>query len=92
MLSARRTTPERVPVAPCGAAVTAASAFSFPSPQTLLFPASPPHVVLFTSVAVWSRSVRVRATSPLSSGEIDQTRATVPATCGDAIEVPLMLP
>ena len=36
MLSARRTVPESVPVGPFGAAVTAASASSFPSPHVLL--------------------------------------------------------
>ena len=92
MVSARRTVPESVPVGPCGAAVTAASALSFPSPQTLLSAAVPPQVVLLTSVAVWSRSVSVAATLPRSSGEIDQMSATVPATCGDAIDVPLRFP
>ena len=45
-----------------------------------------------TSMAVWSSSVRVPAMSPLSSGATDQISATVPATCGEAIEVPLKLP
>ena len=36
-----------------------------------------------------SSSARVAATSPFSAGAADHISATVPATCGAAIEVPL---
>src|SRR5580765_7305664 len=92
MLSARRTVPESVPVGPFGAAVAAASASIFPSPQTLLSAAVPPQVVLLTSTAVWSSSVSVAAVWARGWGETDQTSAPVPATCGDAMGVPLRSP
>ena len=71
--------------------VTAAKASRRPSPQTLLLPAEPPHVRLLTSMAVWSMMDSVPAMSRRNEGAPDQIRATVPATCGEAMEVPLKL-
>src|SRR5215510_12021354 len=85
------TVPRRTPVGPRGDCATAARASSRPCPQTLLFPAVPPQVRSEVSTAVWSSSARVWATSPLNAGAADQIRATVPARCGAAIEVPLKL-
>jgi hypothetical protein len=42
--------------------------------------------------AVFCRIVLVAAMSRTSCGRADQSSATTPATCGPAIEVPLMLP
>ena len=83
--------PVSVPTGPRGEAVTAAYASMRPSPQTLLSPAVPPQVRSAMSTAVWSRSWRVWAMSPMSDGAEACINATTPATCGAAIEVPLKL-
>ena len=44
------------------------------------------------STAVWLSTASVAGMFPRNSGEIDQISATVPATCGDAIDVPLRSP
>ncbi len=80
--------PPSAPVAPRGAAVTAASASSLPWPKTLLSAAVPPHWVLSVSWAVPFSSASVRATSPSRAGAADQRRATEAAVCGEAMEVP----
>ena len=41
--------------------------------------------------AVLRRSVFVAAMSRTNCGRADQSNATTPATCGDAIEVPLIV-
>ena len=69
--------------------VTAANTSSRPSPYMLLFSGVPPQVRSFTSTAVRSSSARVAVRSPVSSGTADHSSATAPATCGEAIEVPL---
>jgi hypothetical protein len=55
----------------------------------------PPHSVPFETLmfgfAVLSSSAFVAAMFRSSSGCADQSRATVPTTCGPAIEVPLQL-
>jgi hypothetical protein len=60
-----------------------------PSPQTLLSAAVPPQVRFEVSTAVESSSATVAATFPCRAGFSDQMSATVPATCGEAIDVPL---
>ncbi len=69
----------------------AAKASRRPSPKTLLSSAVPPQVVLSVSIAVSSRMDLVAAMSPLSDGTADQISATVPATCGEAMDVPLIV-
>ena len=53
----------------------------------------PPHCVPFETVtfglAVCCSTCRVAAVSRASGGRADHNRATTPATCGAAIEVPL---
>jgi hypothetical protein len=83
------TVPWRVPEAPRGELCTAAKASSLPSPQTLLSSAVPPHWSSATSTALSSSSCLVVATSPISEGAADHISATVPLTCGVAIDVPL---
>src|SRR3989442_12579188 len=71
---------------------TAAKASRRPSPQTLLSAAVPPQDRSLTSTAVLSRIARVALMSLTSTGDFDHISATVPATCGPAIEVPLRTP
>src|SRR5688572_29396337 len=85
------TVPARVPVGPRGALLTARKALSLPSPKLLLFAAVPPQPVESVSVAVVLSNALVPATSPLRLADADQMSATVPATWGVAIEVPLKL-
>ncbi len=67
----------------------AASASSLPSPNTLLSSAVPPQVVSSVSRALPSSSSVVASMSPIRLGAPAHSSATVPATCGEAIEVPL---
>src|SRR5262245_17004797 len=83
------TVPVSVPTGPRGDAETAANASRRPSPQTLLLAGVPPHWESGVSTAVWSRIALVWAMSRSIDGAADHIRATVAATCGDAIEVPL---
>ena len=85
------TVPATEPVGPRGDRSTAASASSRPSPKTLLSSAVPPHCRSSVSIAESSRMARVVSMSPSSAGAADHMRAMVPATCGEAIEVPLMV-
>jgi hypothetical protein len=57
----------------------------------LLLAAVPPHSVASTSIAVSPSSFSVAAMSRRRFGAADQTSATVPETCGAAIEVPLIV-
>ena len=68
---------------------TAAKASSLPSPQTLLSAEVPPHVRSKVLTAVLSSGALVAAMSPRMAGAADHMSATVPAMCGDAIDVPL---
>lgn len=53
-------------------------------------PATPPQVcVLVLGVAVRLIASSVAGILPMSSGFADQSRATKPATCGPAMDVPL---
>jgi hypothetical protein len=55
----------------------------------------PPQVCGLTvtaGLAVFCRTVRVAAMSRANCGRADQSRATTPATCGPAIDVPDKLP
>jgi hypothetical protein len=88
-VAASVTVPASVPTGPRGEASTAANASSRPSPQTLLSSAVPPQLRSSVSIAVSSSSCRVRAMSPTRLGAADHINATVPATCGEATEVPL---
>ncbi len=81
--------PVSVPTGPRGDCSTAAKASSLPSPQTLLFSAVPPQVRSLVSTAVWFSSAAVPVRSPTSDGAADHISATVPAVCGEAIDVPL---
>lgn len=72
----------------CGALSTDAKMSSLPSPQTLFMPAVPPQCVSSTSRAPWLSSARVSSMSPMREGADDHSRATAPATCGVAIDVP----
>ncbi len=45
-----------------------------------------------TGVAVWARRASMAFTLPDRDGTAEISSATAPATCGPAIEVPLMLP
>ena len=72
-----------------GAAATAAKASSLPSPQTLLSAAVPPRCGSDVSKAVASSRAAVAAMFPRRAGISDQRSATVPATCGEAMDVPL---
>lgn len=87
-----------VGVDPARAASTAAYASTRPKPNALLGTTVveiPPQVwagLTMTAVLVVpSRIARVVAMSPTRSGRADHRRATAPATCGVAIEVPLQL-
>jgi hypothetical protein len=51
--------------------------------------AVPPQVRSEVSTAVLSSNALVAAMSPWIAGAADHMSATVPATCGEAIEVPL---
>ena len=75
-----------------GALLTASNASSVPSPYVGLTAAVPPQVLSAWSWAEASRMARVFAMSPISEGAADQSRATVPLTCGVAIDVPLLIP
>jgi hypothetical protein len=88
-VAASVTVPVTVPTPLRGAAWTAANASRRPSPQTRLSSAVPPQLRSSVSTAVSSSSCRVRAMSPTRLGAADHISATVPATCGEAIEVPL---
>src|SRR6478735_5927733 len=88
-VAASETVPATVPTETRGAAVTAASASSRPSPQTLLFSALPPQPVSGVSRAVRSSSEIVPVTSPTRDGVAADTSATVPAVCGEAMDEPL---
>ncbi len=71
---------------------TEARASSRPSPHTLLLTAVPPHWRSDTSWAAMSSASMVASMLPMKPGPADHMRATVPATWGDAIDVPLALP
>jgi hypothetical protein len=55
----------------------------------LLLVEVPPQLVSDVSTAVWDSSASVAEISPISDGATDHNRATEPATCGDAMDVPL---
>jgi hypothetical protein len=57
----------------------------------LLSSAVPPQVRFEVSTAVSSSNVRVALMFRAKAGTSDQISATAPATCGEAIEVPLKL-
>ncbi len=81
-------------IVPAGvrARVTAASTSRRPSPHTPLSAAVPPQARSAVSTAVRSRRSRVRAMSETRAGLADHMRATAPATCGAAIDVPFFAP
>ncbi len=72
----------------CGALSMEERMSSLPSPHTLFTPAVPPQCVSSTSDAPWLRSARVSSIFPIRDGAADHRRATAPATCGVAIDVP----
>src|SRR5690606_3150392 len=88
-VSASVTVPDSVPVSSPRDWSTAANASSLPSPHTLLFSGVPPQVRSSVSIAVASSSARAALMSRSSSGTADHINATVPATCGEAIDVPV---
>ena len=76
--------------------LTAASASIRPQPKVLLgiwLPGTPPQVwVLVRGTAVCSIRDSTASTSPCQAGIAESRSATWPATCGPAIEVPLIVP
>ena len=68
---------------------TAASASSRPWPNSFVHEPVPPQLAAGTGVAVAFRTCSIASTLPLIAGCAEISSATVPATCGVAIDVPL---